>query len=383
MSQRNEVAAAAAATGGGSKATLDASGPERSPAARALRILWWVLRFGLALFLFVGALQLMKTGASGLDVLQNKGLLVRNPGSTLGLGWIGALFVLSGSPIAATSLTLVAANSITEIQGFTMLTGSRLGAAFVVLVVAVVYALRSGKGGRLRPVATAVTALSTTALIYIPAMALGILLLKWGPYHSFEPHFPNQFSDLIDLIYGGLLDRVESLPGVVLFLGGLAVLLGSMKLIDTVMPDLDKDLESRRLQWVSKKWPMFGLGCLVALITMSVSVALTILVPLVAKRYVKREDILPYIMGANITTLGDTMLAAFALNSPAAVRIVLAEVIAAGSLSVILLTFFYPQMRTLIWRFQRQMTMSKPRLAGFTAALFLVPVSIILISGLA
>ena len=381
MSQRNELAAAAATAGGG-KATLGEPRPELSPGARALRILWWVLRFGLALFLFVGALQLMKTGASGLDVLQNRGLLVRNPGSTLGLGWVGALFVLSGSPIAATSLTLVAAHSITEIQGFTMLTGSRLGAAFVVLVVAVVYALRSGQGGRLRPVATAVTALSTTALIYVPAMGLGILLLKWGPYHSLELHFPNQFSDLIDLIYGGLLDRVATLPGAVVFIGGLAVLLGSMKLIDSVMPDLDKDLQSKRLQWVSKKWPMFGLGCLVALITMSVSVALTILVPLVAKRYVKREDILPYIMGANITTLGDTMLAAFALNSPAAVRIVLAEVIAAGSLSVILLTFFYPQIRTLIWRFQRQMTMSKPRLAGFTAALFLVPVSIILISGL-
>lgn len=382
MSQRNEVAEAPATAGDG-KATRGASGPDRSPAARALVILWWVLRFGLALFLFVGALQLMKTGAGGLDVLQNRGLLVRNAGSTLGLGWVGALFVLSGSPIAATSLTLVAANSITEIQGFTMLTGSRLGAAFVVLVVAVVYALRSGKGGRLRPVATAVTALSTTALIYVPSMLLGVLLLKWGPYHSLELHFPTQFSDLIDLVYGGLLDRVASLPAVAVFLGGLAVLLGSMKLIDSVMPDLDKDLESSRLQWVSKKWPMFGLGCLVALITMSVSVALTILVPLVAKRYVKREDILPYIMGANITTLGDTMLAAFALNSPAAVRIVLAEVIAAGSLSVILLTFFYPQVRMLIWRFQRQMTMSKPRLAGFTAALFLVPVSIILISGLA
>ena len=66
MSQRNEVAAAAATAGGG-KATLGEPRPERSPAARALGILWWVLRFGLALFLFVGALQLMKTGASGLD----------------------------------------------------------------------------------------------------------------------------------------------------------------------------------------------------------------------------------------------------------------------------------------------------------------------------
>ncbi|HEU4489092.1 MAG TPA: hypothetical protein VFS38_07370, partial [Actinomycetota bacterium] len=161
MSQRNEVAAAV--TGG--RGALGSAGPDRTPGARVLEIMWWVLRFGLALFLFVGALQLMKTGASGLDVLQNRGLLVRNPGSTLGLGWVGALFVLSGSPIAATSLTLVAADSITEIQGFTMLTGSRLGAAFVVLVVAVVYALRSGQGGRLRPVATAVTALSTTALV--------------------------------------------------------------------------------------------------------------------------------------------------------------------------------------------------------------------------
>ena len=86
----------------------------------------------------------MKTGAASLDFLQPGGFLVKNAGSTLGLGWLGALFVLSGSPIAATSLTLVAAGEgaavgaehFTEIQGYTMLTGSRLGAAFVVLLTA-------------------------------------------------------------------------------------------------------------------------------------------------------------------------------------------------------------------------------------------------------
>ena len=80
---------------------------------------------------------------------------------------------------------------------------------------------------------------------------------------------------------------------------------------------------------------------MVALITMSISVALTVLVPLVAKRYVKVDHVLPYILGANITTLGDTMIAAFALDSPSAVRIVLAEVIATSALSLILLAFFY------------------------------------------
>ena len=374
---------------------LDGARPEplnESGGAKALRRLWWFVRFLGALFLFVGALQLMKTGAASLDFLQPGGYLVRNPGSTLGLGWLGALFVLSGSPIAATSLTLVAAGEgaaagaqhFTEIQGFTMLTGSRLGAAFVVLLTAVIFAARAKEGERMAPLSTAVMALSTTALIYIPAAFIGFGILNWGPFHSMNLQFPGQFADLIDVVYGGILDRVESWPALLVFLGGLGILLVSFKIIDTVLPQMDGErFDEKKLSWLSRKWPMFGLGCLVALITMSVSVALTVLVPLVAKGYAKRENIIPYILGANITTLGDTMLAAFALHSPAAVRIVLAEVIATTTLSVILLTFFYPQTRRAIWRFQRMMVKSRPRLLVFTAALFLVPITIIAIAGVA
>jgi hypothetical protein len=265
-----------------------------------------------------------------------------------------------------------------------MLTGSRLGAAFVVLVTAVIYALRGGAGERLKPVSTAVIALCTTAVIYIPAAFLGFSLLRWSTFHSLDLQFPGQFADVIDLTYGPILDRLDSVPAAIMFLGGLGVLLLSFKLIDTVMPQLDdRAVESSRLSWLKKKWPMFGLGSLVALITMSVSVALTVLVPLVSKKYVKREHIIPYIMGANITTLGDTMLAAFALNSPAAVRIVLAEVIATTIISLVLLTFFYPQLRSGIWRFQRMVIQSKARLAAFTVALFLLPIATIAISGLA
>ena len=160
------------------------------------------------------------------------------------------------------------------------------------------------------------------------------------------------------------------------------MLLLSFKLLDSVMPQLNEQtIGSSRLGWLRNKWAMFGLGCLVALITMSVSVALTVLVPLVARGYARREDIIPYIMGANITTLGDTMLAAFALQSGAAVRIVLAEAIATGILSVILLAFFYPQIRSLIWRFQRLIVKSRTRVAVFTAALFIVPLLIIGVSG--
>ena len=357
-------------------------GPVAASGPSAAAIAWWAVRFLVALFLFVGALQVMKTGAADLDILEQGRLLTRNALSTLGLGWLGALLVLSGSPIAASALTLLAANNISETQGFTMVTGSRLGAAFVVLLVGVIYAARGDEGERKKPVSTAVIALCTTALIYVPGAIIGYALLQWGPYHRLDLHFPAQFGDLIDVVYGGLLDRIESWPSFLLFLGGLGILLISFKLIDTVIPQMTSDeIESHRLSWLRRKWPMFALGCLVALITMSVSVALTVLVPLVAKGLVKREDILPYIMGANITTLGDTLLAAFLLNSPAAVRIVLAGIIGTTIVSVILLAFFYVPVRRGVWRFQRQMTKSKPRLAAFTAALFLVPIVMIAVSG--
>jgi hypothetical protein len=320
-------------------------------------------------------------------VLQPGGFLVKNAISTLGLGWLGALLVLSGSPIAATSLTLVAAGEnaaqgFTEIQGYTMLTGSRLGAAFVVLLTAVIYALRGGKGARMAPLSTAVMTLVTTAIIYIPAAFIGFAILKMPAFHGLELNFPGQFADLIELVYGGILEGIETLPSFVVFLGGLGILLVSFKVIDTVMPNLDdRAIEESRLSWLRNKWAMFGLGCVVALITMSVSVALTVLVPLVTKGYAKREDILPYIMGANITTLGDTMLAAFAVHSPAAVRIVLAGIISTTLLTLLVLGLAYPQFRRGIWRFQRQMVKSKTRLAVFTAALFAIPVALIVVSG--
>ena len=332
------------------------------------------------LFLFVGALQLMKTGASTLGVLQPGSVLVENALSTLGLGWLGALLVLSGSPVAATSLALVAAGEesggergLSEIEGFTMLTGSRLGAAFVVLVIAVLYAVRTGQGGRRAPVSTAVLALTATAAVYVPALGLGIALLSWGPFAGLELSFPGEFVDLIDFFYGEVVDRAEGLPAALVFLAGIAVLLLAFKLIDAALPALDDASVSRRPTWLRRKWPMFGLGSAVALVTMSVSVALTILVPLVGRNVVRREFVLPYIMGANITTLGDTMVAAFALDSPGAVRIVLAEVIAAGTISLALLALAYPVIWTTLWDVQTAVTASRARLGVFTGGVLLVP----------
>jgi hypothetical protein len=270
---------------------------------------------------------------------------------------------------------------LSELEGFTMLTGSRLGAAFVVLVVAVVYALRAGEGHRRAPVSTAVLALTATALVYIPAAGLGAAILAWEPYAGVELRFPAGFVDLIDLVYGPVVDRAGDIPAAVVFLAGIAVLLLAFKLIDAALPDLDDASVSRRPVWLRRKWPMFALGSGVALVTMSVSVALTILVPLVGRNVVRREYVVPYIMGANITTLADTLVVAMLQRDPAAAQIVLAEAIGVTLVSLAILAFWYQPVKRSVIRLDDYLVASNRRLIAFVGILFLVPVSFLL-SGL-
>ena len=55
-----------------------------------------------------------------------------------------------------------------------------------------------------------------------------------------------------------------------------------------------------------RPWFMFAVGLGVTVLTLSVSVSLSLLVPLAARGYIRRENVVPYILGANITTFVDT-----------------------------------------------------------------------------
>ena len=95
--------------------------------------------------------------------------------------------------------------------------------------------------------------------------------------------------------------------------------------IDRVLPALGgEEHEDREVTWSSRLWPMFLAGCAVTTLTLSVSVSLTLLVPLVAKGHVRRSNTLPYIAGANITTMVDTLVAAILIGNQDAVRVVAA-----------------------------------------------------------
>ena len=336
--------------------------------------------FVVAIFLFILAIQMMKAGAKVLAPNLQGTFPVDNGVSTLGLGWIGAYLVLSGSPVAAVALSLFAASAINELQAFTMLTGSRLGASFIVLLVGFLYAMKSKN--RRESTGMGVLALSLTAAVYLPGMLIGYGILKSGLLSGVHWTASGQIQGVIDRVWGPLLDLAkDNLPGWLLFPLGLGVILVSFKFLDRVLPQIDSDRAAEgKTHWLKRPWPMFLLGCLAALLTLSVSVAITALVPLAAKGYIDRREAMPYIMGANITTLADTLVAAMILGRAEGVQVVLAEAIAVAFVTIIYLLFLYRLLQRSVMALDEWVVRTNRRLALFVAVLFVLP-GILLLSG--
>ncbi len=339
-----------------------------------------------ALWLFLCAIAVMKAGAAPLGDLLEGSTLTDSVASTLGFGWLGAMLVMSGSPIAVASLTMLGGGAISPVQSLSMLTGSRLGASFVVLTVSFLYAMRSkaDREQRRASVSIGIYCLLLTAIVYVPALTIALPLLRAGAFDGLNLGAPGSVLDIVDLLIGPAVDFVDRLvpstPGL-LFLAGLVLLLVSVRLVDLALPEAaETSYLEEHTDWRSRKWRMFGVGSLVALITMSVSVALTVLVPAVAKGYFRRRQVMPYIMGANITTLGDTLLTAFLVDKPEAVHVVLAELMTITAITLLLLALCYDWLQVHVTRLTDWILDERARLTGFVLIVFLVPIALVLVS---
>lgn len=304
--------------------------------------------------LFVLALKLLSASASAVATVLGQ-LHVEGVMNFVGFGWLLAYGALSGSPVAALSLSLLDGGAAQPVEALAMLAGSRLGASMVVLVVGFVSYLL----GRQRPdgIYIGVVALLTTATIYIPATFVAIELLRSGVLEAPARAIPNGWTEAPSALVNPIVRAIDSrLPGALVFALGIGALLGAFALFDRLLPNLDPP--SARFERLSRRFaaprPMFLFGALVTSITMSVSLSVTILVPLALKHIVRREHVVPYVMGANITTFIDTLFAALLVNARSAPAVVLAEMLAVTLVSVVVLAVGYgPYSRVILASAQR------------------------------
>lgn len=332
----------------------------------------------LALFTFILALEMLKTGAGGIAVLL-KGLDVQGATNALGFGWLAAYLVMSGSPIAALSLALFGGGTLSPLETFAMINGSRLGASFIVLFTGFFYYLRGNRGRGV--VSMGVLSMITTATIYFPAMLLGSYVLgqQWLAGVRLAP--PRVFGAALDVVYGPIVETAAThLHRSGVFIIGLICLVIAFRLFDRALTPVDSDLlQTRWGRQLEHPLAMFALGLVVTSITLSVSVSLSVLVPLAGRGYVRREHVIPYIMGANISTFVDTLVAALLIQVPVAFTIVLTEMLAVAAVSVLVLATCYGPYHRMLLKLNALVTDSPPKFSLFVAFLGAMPLVLFLI----
>jgi Na+/phosphate symporter len=354
--------------------------PPRSRKQTLLRRLGKAALFVVSLFLFILAITLMKEGARELAPLVRDRFHVTNPANSLGFGWLFAYTVMSGSPVAAATLTFFDAGVIDQLSAFTMITGSRLGAGFIVLFIGFIYVLR----GRNRSTSLSMGLLSliVTGTTYIVALGVGLLILGSGWLDGVQFQSGAFLTSVTDLIFDPITAFfVGLLPRWSLFLTGLVIIIISFNLFDKCLPQMSiKESQVGRMsRLVYQPWVMFLLGATITLISMSVSVSLSILVPLSQRGFVRRENVIPYIMGANITTFVDTLLAAVLINNPEAFTVVLAEMLSITIVSIIILALLYSVYQSAMLDIVKNLTENSRNLAFFMLAIFIVPIILLIL----
>ncbi len=356
--------------------TTEAATPHRS-----LRLsgLLKVASAGGGVFLFIFALQIIKTGARAVvPVLDN--LDIAGPVNSLGFGWLAAYLALSGSPVAAIGTTLLAGGVFNAREAFAVIGGSRLGASFIVLAVG--YALYIG--GKRSPdgLSIGVVALLTTFTTQGPAVLLGLVSLHYGWLDSVQFTPPAGMLDWIDTVYGRPVDWLNGvLPSGLVFVTGVGVLLFSFALFDRALPQLEAGSPGfeKSLCKLDSKWLMFAMGCAVTSMTLSVSISLTLLVPLSLKGYLRRDQVIPYVMGANITTFIDTLAGALVLGGASAFTVVLTEMVSVAAVSAVILLLAYGPYSRAILALSSRVTHSQRNLGVFLAVIVAVPLALLLV----
>lgn len=331
------------------------------------------------LFLFILALQLLKEGAGGIRPVL-KAVSAHGPANLLGFGWLGAYGVMSGSPVAAISLSLFASHTISDVEAFAMINGSRLGASFIVLFAGFLqYAFRRRSADGLF---IGAVALLTAFTLWLPVLPIGILALKSGWFDAVQVRTLPGVTSIVDLVFDPIVERAgRHLPSLLLFAAGGGTLLTAFTIFDRALPNLEQpSIRLDRIrEWLHHPLAMFALGLSITAMTLSVSISLTLLIPLSLKGYVRRESIIPYVMGANISTWVDTLVAALLLQAPRAFTIVFTEMVVGAAVSLAVLMFLYRPYSRAILYVARRVTHSKRGFALFLGAIFLVPLVLFLL----
>lgn len=348
--------------------------------------LWSAGRLPLAaaatVLLFLFAVQLLGAATQGAAPLLRRFLLrvVAGDVAALGLGWVGAYVLANGSVVAALALSLFTADLLTVPQLFLLVVGSRLGAAGIVVFIGAADYVQRRRYALAESVSMGLLTFLLTLSVYLPVAAVGFLglpLLGAGRLGGrFVPVGALRVLGFFEPLARDVTTGVGPAPTFVL---ALALLLGSLKLFDRVLAEVDtRTLRRQFFDHFRRTWLSFGLGLVVTGLTTSVAFSLGVIVPLYNRNYVTRDELIPYVLGANIGTLLDTLVVAAVLASPAGLAVVAYVVGLAGVVTLVALTAG-DRYTSVVSALDDRLLEDRAAFVAFVAALVVVPLGLLLL----
>ena len=276
-------------------------------------------------FLFAVRLLGAATAAATPAIERALPRVVHSDATALGAGWLAAYALANGSVAAAAGVALYASDLLATSGLFALVAGTRLGgAAAVVLVGALTHARRDGVGVR-EATGLGLLTFVVTHTVYLPATVVGLLALDplVAGFLGVGRRVTAGATPAVDgPVIAAVVDAVGPLPATVL---AVVVLLVTLRLFDRLLRGLDPETIRERVVARVHGAPTTAalVGFVVTGLTTSVAFSLGVVVPLYDRGYVRRAEVVPYALGANLGTVLDTLVVAALLGSDRAVAVVL------------------------------------------------------------
>jgi solute carrier family 34 (sodium-dependent phosphate cotransporter) len=340
-----------------------------------------------ALYFFISAIMLIKESAGMMaEMLAEKIVLViRDTTSAVFAGWIGTALLHSSGAFDSIVVAFVSSGAMPLGLAVSTIIGAELGTTVTPFLISVLNQVRKKEH---QDAAFNVTLthviynLCTLAIFYPAELFFGTLtwIALQGSNIFVKAPWLNAVPDVLDVATPWVPVLLEYIPPWAGVLVGAVMLVLALNGVEKYMTEIFNMPRSWNLIRATFQHPYraFLAGFLFTLLIPSTTVMVSLLVPLATSGVIGAEFyILPYILGANIGTIFDVMVAAMATGDPVAMGVWLVHL----SVNLIGALIFLPLMKPFSKMIKKtsDTVAASPKLTLIVTAVFhLIPAAIIL-----
>jgi sodium-dependent phosphate cotransporter len=341
----------------------------------------------ISIYFFISAIVLIKNSAKiiGEDLAEMIVLLIRDTTSAVFAGWVSTSLLHSSGAFDSIICAFTSSGVMPLSLSVAAIIGAEIGTTVTPFLISVLERMKQrGDAGAAFNVTMShvLYNLFTLVLFYPLELFFGFFsrIAYWGTRQFIKITWLNKVPDLLDSITPWVKPFINVIgPRGSLIMGGILLLL-ALGAVEKYMTEIFSMPRSWNLirSTFSKPKRAFIAGFLFTVLVPSTTVMVSLLVPLAASGIFKAEYyILPYILGANIGTVFDVMIAAMATGDPIALGVWLVHLTINLIGAIIFMPFLDPFAK-LTARAAEYVSKDPKTTLIITALLHVVPASIIL-----